>query len=296
MDKQDTLSFHSGFIIEIIDSKLFCTRDRNTVNDSEHYDFSPADVTKRLVKDVPMIIKSSLDHSFTIILSTSGRLWVWGNNKKDYLGLGLADTKFIHRPMMIIGPRFVSFSCGVNHSCAIDEGGWIWSWGCNEYQQLGNQSLTGIKHPVTSKFRATLVSCGEDFTSCFYKGIILIFGKGYGTPIEPSKFQINSVDQLESNFTDTFVLSEGNVLLLSGSSTKIDKLPFSSSIVRIIRGYSILVAIPSDPQSSAEYYKCGKITKLHSPNFGDIKTTDDIVISGDTVAIRRCGEMDILMI
>jgi alpha-tubulin suppressor-like RCC1 family protein len=71
---------------------------------------------------------------------TNGTLWAWGNNGGGQLGLGdpgiVGNSRYT--PSQIgINSDWISGSAGSNHTIAINADGNIWSWGQNDYGQLG---------------------------------------------------------------------------------------------------------------------------------------------------------------
>lgn len=90
-------------------------------------------------------IKTTCGHEFTLGLKSDGTLWSWGRNDVGQLGLG--DS--IHRssPTQIPGTTWkdiLSPSGNTSgHTLALREDGTLWTWGDNQFGQLGlNDKLT----------------------------------------------------------------------------------------------------------------------------------------------------------
>lgn len=75
------------------------------------------------------------------VLTTTGKLYSWGKNDYGQLGNGTTDDTSI--PQLIeFTPdrRIIAVSVGSYHVLAIDNEGFIYGWGNNEYGQLGHDS------------------------------------------------------------------------------------------------------------------------------------------------------------
>ncbi|WP_033498834.1 hypothetical protein, partial [Bifidobacterium coryneforme] len=69
-----------------------------------------------------------------------GNIWTWGNNSKGQLGRTPDDNNPADKPGQAATPTgatFIAISAGTDHSMAIDNEGNTWTWGDNQYQQLG---------------------------------------------------------------------------------------------------------------------------------------------------------------
>ena len=75
-------------------------------------------------------------HSFAI---KEGKLYGWGMNNFGQLGFKNTKewTEEMREPVGQL-PPMKSVSAGVSHTTAIDENGLLWTWGANNYGQLGN--------------------------------------------------------------------------------------------------------------------------------------------------------------
>lgn len=85
-----------------------------------------------------------------LALDLRGRVWGWGAN--DYGEVGNNDAGFfIITPESALGAvkTFCHISAGLWTSAAIDKNGRIWTWGINDNGQLGDNSITSRKTPVS---------------------------------------------------------------------------------------------------------------------------------------------------
>lgn len=92
--------------------------------------------TKTGLRDVRSI---SAGTRFSVMTLTDGSLWSFGSNTAGQLGTG--DTQLVESPTRI-GPPDVLFDeaiAGDEHAFAVDQAGTLWSWGRNEWGQLGRR-------------------------------------------------------------------------------------------------------------------------------------------------------------
>ena len=97
-----------------------------------------------------------------LAIKTDGTLWAWGANGAGQLG----DGTIIHRssPVQIgTGTNWADISTGnIQHTSATKTDGTLWSWGENNYGQLGDGTVINKSSPVQIGTGTTWskVSCG----------------------------------------------------------------------------------------------------------------------------------------
>jgi alpha-tubulin suppressor-like RCC1 family protein len=117
----------------------------------------------------------SSGYNHVAAVRTNGTLWTWGQNKGcvsfqnfpfGMLGDGTSVDKC--SPISIIGgfTDWCQVSAGVCHTAAIRTNGTLWSWGRNDFGQLGTNSTTNQSSPVSvlADRLWTRVSTGENVT------------------------------------------------------------------------------------------------------------------------------------
>lgn len=112
----------------------------------------------RLIGSRFSVVEAGFAHS--VALDNDGRLWAWGDNFTGQLGDG--TTADAHTPKLI-GSGYASVAAGgaefligirpvkrvsLAHTMAIRTDGSLWTWGYNQYGQLGNGSTTGTIIPA----------------------------------------------------------------------------------------------------------------------------------------------------
>ena len=87
----------------------------------------------------------------TLGLRTDGSLWAWGRNQYGQLGNGLFEQRFgsqANATPLKVGDGFTDVMAGAHHSVALKADGTLWTWGWNEYGQVGDDSTTNRATPV----------------------------------------------------------------------------------------------------------------------------------------------------
>lgn len=120
----------------------------------------------------------------TAAIKTDGSLWMWGDNGHGQLGNGGIGNKeynagFGPAPLQDIPVKVMdnvaAVSCGYLHTAAIKTDGSLWTWGGNEFGQLGNDRkynadnwLVASKYqtvPVKVMDGVASVTCGNEYTA-----------------------------------------------------------------------------------------------------------------------------------
>ena len=88
-------------------------------------------------------------YSHTVGVDLRGQVWSWGYNAQGQLG----DNSVTQRltPVSILGGKktFCQVTAGYRHTVGVDYQGQVWGWGYNAYGQLGDNSLTSRRTPVS---------------------------------------------------------------------------------------------------------------------------------------------------
>ena len=98
------------------------------------------------------IIQISIGATHTLALDSEGNIWSFGHNNYGQLGINNLTNKNL--PQRVLGidgignlQNIVSISAGKYTSFAIDDEGQVYSWGYNNYGQLGLNNKTTYKAP-----------------------------------------------------------------------------------------------------------------------------------------------------
>lgn len=87
----------------------------------------------------------------TLAIDTQGHLWTWGENVKGQLGLGYVSA-YVATPTLVSATQtFKAVAANEKHSVALDTSGKLWTWGYNNYGQLGVGDLIDRDTPTAVK-------------------------------------------------------------------------------------------------------------------------------------------------
>ena len=97
----------------------------------------------------------SCGQGHTAAIKTDGTLWTWGSNSFSIFlfgQLGTNDTITRSTPVttFVGGTNWKQVSCGRNHTAAIKTDGTLWTWGSENYGQLGTNDIIARSTPVTT--------------------------------------------------------------------------------------------------------------------------------------------------
>jgi alpha-tubulin suppressor-like RCC1 family protein len=120
-------------------------------------------------------------------IKTDGSLWLWGYGGNGQLGDNTTTTKSSPVQTVAGGNNWKSvFTCFASYnSAAIKTDGTLWTWGHNNYGQLGNTTTTNTSSPIQTIAAGNnwkLVSGGRTFTTGIKTdGTLWVWGNnGYG--------------------------------------------------------------------------------------------------------------------
>ena len=103
----------------------------------------------------------------TMALKSNGTLWTWGNNSWGQLGDGTTTPRLTPVQEATVATDWNAIAVGTYHTVARKADGTLWSWGQNEFGQLGDGTITGRLTPVQEATEATdwaAVAAGSNHT------------------------------------------------------------------------------------------------------------------------------------
>lgn len=80
----------------------------------------------------------------TCARTMDGRLFCWGDNSLDQLGIGNATPQLTPVQVSALGNSVAAVAVGEESTCASKGDGTLWCWGANEFGQLGLGSWGGL--------------------------------------------------------------------------------------------------------------------------------------------------------
>ena len=183
---------------------------------------SPIDITsnfsavKVLENNLPIletITTVSLGKSYSMALTSTGRVFTWGNN--DYGQLGNESTLSGNLPIEITArlglnnsETVVSISLGSSHSAILTSEGRVFTWGRNYEGQLGDGTVSCKDKPIeiTNQFNLSAgetivnISLGYNNSSAISStGKVFIWGSGTNIPADiTSQFSLSAGETITS--------------------------------------------------------------------------------------------------
>jgi regulator of chromosome condensation len=88
-------------------------------------------------------VSCGADH--VLALTTTGRVYVWGNGQQNQLGRRIIERRKLNglAPERLGLKNIVHVAAGMYHSFAVDTTGTVWAWGLNSLKQTGIASSRG---------------------------------------------------------------------------------------------------------------------------------------------------------
>jgi len=124
-------------------------------------------------------IKPSYQH--TLLLTSKGQVYSFGNNNKGQLGLNDENIKTINIPTLIEDiPEIQRIECGNNHSMCIDINDNLWVFGDNFFGQLGLGDTKNRFKPILHPTLKGIIDISSNGNHTFFKifgNKIYAFGK-----------------------------------------------------------------------------------------------------------------------
>ena len=125
----------------------------------------------------------SCGHYHNAAIKTDGTLWTWGQNGFGQLGNGVDITNRSSPGQTVSGgTNWKQMSAGSGHMVAIKTDGTLWTWGRNNFGQLGNNTVTHGSSPVQTVAGGTNwkgVGGGQQISSAIKTdGTLWLWGQG----------------------------------------------------------------------------------------------------------------------
>lgn len=172
------------------------------------------------------IIMVSVGDEHSGLLTSYGRLYMWGDNRYGKLGDGSYGDQYT--PVEITeyfnltpGEKIIQIALGLEHSMALTNLGNVYTWGSNEYGQLGNNSIYNESRPVkittyfslNSQEIITQISAGYWHNGAITnQGHVFTWGSNSGGRLGIGRTLIN-VAKTPRNITNSFNLGYGEIII-----------------------------------------------------------------------------------
>jgi len=218
---------------------------------------------------------------YTAAIKTDGTLWTWGPNVTfGQLGDNTVAPKSSPVQTVAFGTNWKQVSSGFYHCAAIKTDGTLWTWGRNNYAQLGINTVANKSSPVQTVAYGTnwkSVSAGGRTTAAIKNdGTLWIWGDGdkgelgdnlsyvsgnnrKSSPIQTITFGTNW-KQVSAGYYHTTAIKTDGTLWCWGSNTDgqlgdntivsksspVQTIAFGTSWKQVSAGYKFTAAIKTD--------------------------------------------------
>ncbi|KAG8511650.1 E3 ISG15--protein ligase HERC5 [Galemys pyrenaicus] len=149
------------------------------------YNYSVEHARFHCILQEKIIIQITCGDYHSLALSKGGELFAWGQNLHGQLGVG---RKFASMPTpqiveQLSGVPLVQISAGEAHSMALSMSGNVYSWGRNDFGQLGLGHIDDKDFPslieCLDNQKVEFLTCGGFHTALLTKdGLVFTFGAG----------------------------------------------------------------------------------------------------------------------
>ncbi len=107
---------------------------------------------------------SAAGSNHTVAIKSDGTLWAWGDNSYGQMGNGTTTTPSDHLPHQIgTDADWALVATGYNHTLALKADGSLWTWGNNDYGQLGTNTTVDKSAPVSLEPNLVPIPASRDF-------------------------------------------------------------------------------------------------------------------------------------
>jgi alpha-tubulin suppressor-like RCC1 family protein len=157
------------------------------------------------------IISVSAGYFFTLAADSQGNVWAWGDNEFGQLGLDTATTSS-KEPIKVeqIGD-IKAVAAGAYHSVALDNDGYVWTWGDNLYGQLGGGTFTENPRYTPKKIRSlyniiAIAAKGSFTVALDRNGVVWTWGNNENGELGDNSLANRSTPQQVTPFFKKFVV------------------------------------------------------------------------------------------
>jgi alpha-tubulin suppressor-like RCC1 family protein len=159
----------------------------------------------------------SCGEKFTAAIKNNGTCWTWGENNDGQLGDETTDNKSSPVQTIAGGTDWKQISCGDNHMLAIKNDGTCWTWGRNNYGQLGDETTDDRSSPVQTVAYGTdwkQVDGGQDHSAAIKNdGTCWVWGTNIGD--EENDGRLGTNDLIDRSSPVQTIMADTNWLYVS---------------------------------------------------------------------------------
>jgi alpha-tubulin suppressor-like RCC1 family protein len=185
----------------------------------------PVDITSNLdLYYGEEIVDFDLGNGFTLVVTNYGHVFSFGSNESGQLGDGsivnsLSPIEITDQFLLDQGEKIVSIEAGYSHVVAVTNMSKIWSWGYNEYGQVGVDSAENQVNPQNISEIFESISIAEN-QSYLEQSNILSMDMDSKTAYILDSFTVSIFPQVEINHIESVTIS--GIVYDSSMFTNID--------------------------------------------------------------------------
>jgi alpha-tubulin suppressor-like RCC1 family protein len=128
-------------------------------------------------------IQVAVGNNHTVAIKTDGTLWVWGRNENGQIGDNTFASRSTPRQEFTSSTNWKQVAAGFTHTKGIKTDGTLWSWGLNNYGQIGDNTTSSRSTPrqeITSSTNWKQLRCGNNYTTALKtNGTLWSWGYNY---------------------------------------------------------------------------------------------------------------------
>jgi alpha-tubulin suppressor-like RCC1 family protein len=121
----------------------------------------------------------SCGYDHTAAIKTDGTLWVWGRNNNGQIADNTIASKSSPVQTTAFGTNWKEVSAGYQFATSIKNDGTLWTWGVNNFGQLGDNTATKRSSPVQTVAGGTnwkSASCNNNVAAIKTDGTLWTWG------------------------------------------------------------------------------------------------------------------------
>jgi alpha-tubulin suppressor-like RCC1 family protein len=245
----------------------------------------PIEITNYFgLNDGELVISISMGSEHSIAYTSEGRIFTWGNNTYGQLGDGTTINKNIPTEItsqfgLLPSENPIRISAGSNHNLLVTNLGRIFSWGKNNYGQLGDGTTDNRLFPreITNEFALNLdeiiteIYTGEDYSfvqtsqnriySWGFNETHVLTNNNYGqfTPIEvTNSFSLimnEKIDLFSLGSTHASMITDNGRLFIWGMTQydNLNTVSYPTEINKIYTLYNTIQLVYSETERNYLY-------------------------------------------